>query len=306
MRPDPTSVTVPDGTCLRILRTAASGSAVSRGGEGNANSSSAGAKGAVVLIHGLGEHSGRYDHVAGRLAFDGWDVIRYDQRGHGRSAGRKGDVPAFNSLLNDLDTIVTACVAEDSETEGAARPLFLYGHSLGGLVAIRYLQEQLSGARWVRGAVIASPWLALAFEPPRWKLLLAACARRVWPAFTQSTGLEPGQLSRNPDFIRSIPGADLNHTRLSARFFDEIRTAAQVAREHPGTLPCPLLLLHGQADPITSWVATQAFFEKAATPEQELRVYPDAFHELHNDPVREEAGADILRWLNERIARIPR
>ncbi len=254
----------------------------------------------VLITHGLGEHSGRYGHVVEKLAESGCDVLTYDLRGHGRSGGRRGDAPSFHAFLDDLGAVAA------SAREASAAPLFLYGHSLGGLITLRFLEEfRDSGTRRIEGAIIASPWLRLTFQPPRWKLLLAEVARRVWPGLCQLTGLDDSRLSRDPAFLATMPDLDLTHHRLSARLFYTIGQACVAARDLASEIRLPLLLLHGQADPVTSWEATRGLFETAGSADKTLLLYPETFHETHNDLDRDRVLADIVSWLRQRATPIP-
>src|SRR5438067_5246808 len=132
----------------------------------------------VLLVHGMGEHSARYFHVATHLVSCGYRVCAFDMRGHGRSEGRRGDIASYELLLDDL-----ALVWEWMSTANEL-PSFLYGHSLGGQVVLNFAVGKKPAAS---GAVITSPWLRLAFEPKPWKLLFAQLTHKIWPTFTQRT-----------------------------------------------------------------------------------------------------------------------
>lgn len=255
---------------------------------------------AVLITHGLGEHSSRYWHVEEHLAACGFGVALYDLRGHGRSEGRRGDAPGFQSFLDDLDCVIAAVRQRLGPSPG---PLFLYGHSLGGLITLRFLLERPRSG--VRGAIAASPWLQLAFAPARWKLCLAALARFVWPGFRQITGVDPRRLSRDATFLAAMPDLHLSHHRLSARLFHEILRACKVVAAGATQIREPLLLLHGQADPVTSWIATHAFYQACASTDKSLKLYPGVFHETHNDLDRSQVLADVSAWLLQHAAPLP-
>jgi len=246
------------------------------------------ARSTIVLVHGLGEHSGRYGHVVQRFVERGLEVVTYDHRGHGLSGGRRGDSPSFEAFLEDLSQVVAF-----SESTP-----FLYGHSFGGLVTVRFLQQRRAA---VRGAIVASPLLRLVFEPPRWKLLLAAVARTLWPTLTQNSGVDPAVLSRDMAFIAEGKKQDLSHRRISARLFYEFNRHAELAMAEGEKITQPLLLLHGQMDRLTSWEATKALFPSAASEDKTLKLYPETFHEAHNDLNREEILRDVLHWIEARL-----
>jgi len=171
----------------------------------------------VVLVHGLGEHAGRYGHVARVLAERGLRVCAWDLRGHGRSGGARGDARDYELLVDDLARVVEHFVK-------AERPWFLLAHSFGGQVALRFLEKRQPECA---GAVIAAPWLRLAFDPPWWKLALARAALRIWPAFAQQTGNRWERLSRDTAHLASLPDLDLVHHHISARLYFAMRAAGE-------------------------------------------------------------------------------
>ena len=245
----------------------------------------------VVLVHGLGEHSGRYGHVARVLAERGLRMGGWDLRGHGRSGGARGDARDYALLVDDLARVVDHFVQK-------GRPWFLLAHSLGGQVALRFLEERQPACA---GAVIAAPWLRLAFDPPWWKLALARAALRVWPGFPQQTGHVGGRLSRDAAHLASLPELELVHHRISARLYFAIRAAGEAALADAARLRVPLLLLHGEDDPITCQHATGELVGRAGSADKTLRLYPGVRHEIHNDFGRERVLAEVADWLEARL-----
>ncbi len=244
----------------------------------------------VLLTHGLGEHSGRYGHLARTLVERGCAVIAWDLRGHGRSPGARGDAASDALLVRDLAALHARCL----ELGG---PLFHFAHSLGGQIALRFLAENPAGCR---GAVIASPWLRLAFDPPWWKLALARLALRCWPAFAQATGHRWERMSRDPAHMASFPDSHLVHRRLSARLYFALRAAGEDLLAAAPRVRTPLFLLHGTDDPVTSQHATAEFFQRAGSTDKTLRLYPGSRHETHNDLDRVQVLRDIADWIAAR------
>ncbi len=238
------------------------------------------------------EHSGRYGHVAKELRDRGYTVIGWDLRGHGHSSGERGDVAHGELFVSDL-----AAVCAHFRPRGA--PLFIFAHSMGGQIALRLLEKD---PFCCHGAVVASPWLRLAFDPPWWKLLIARVAMGVHPAFIQETALRPERLSRDLAHLSSFPHPELAHRRISARMFFGLRTAGKKILAEAGQIRTPLLLLHGDDDPVTSHHATCDFFERVASGDKTLRICPGGRHEMHNDLDR----ASVLRvmgdWIDARVA----
>jgi acylglycerol lipase len=245
----------------------------------------------VLLTHGLGEHAGRYAHVAAALAARGIRVMAYDLRGHGRSSGRRGDVEKYDDFLDDLRAV-------SAQAPWSGRPVFLFGHSLGGQITLRYLQRDRPA---VAGAIVASPWLRLAFAPPRWKLALARVAMRVAPGLRFSTGMRVERLSRDAAHVQAMADPHLMSQRISARMYFAVAEAAAVALRGAGDIQVPLLLLHGDADPVTHWRTTETFSQVPGPAERTLRIYPGVLHEAHNDVGRDRVLQDVADWIVRQV-----
>jgi alpha-beta hydrolase superfamily lysophospholipase len=245
----------------------------------------------VVLTHGLGEHSSRYGHVAAGLVGRGLQVGAWDLRGHGRSSGCRGDVPDYDLLVEDL-----AAACAHFRVKGL--PLFLFAHSLGAQIALSFLEQRSVECD---GAVIASPWLRLAFDPPWWKLFLARLAMRWRPTFIQQTGTRLERLSRDLEHLGSFPDLDLVHHGISARMYFSVREAGERLLARAEAVRTPLLLLHGDDDPVTSHHATCEFFERAGAQDKTLRIYPGVRHETHNDLDRALVIREVGNWIEARL-----
>jgi alpha-beta hydrolase superfamily lysophospholipase len=251
-----------------------------------------GARASILLTHGMGEHSGRYHHVIRRLNEAGLLVVSWDLRGHGRSEGRRGDIREYDVLVEDLLEIWSLA------RPGPGGPIFLYGHSLGGQITLNFAVRHRPDAA---GLVITSPWLRLAFVPPRWKTSLAWVAARLWPSFTQDTDMVPGRLSRDLDFLLAMPDPHLAHHRMSARMFLALIAGAQDAFRDGVRLRYPILLIHGSRDPVTSAGATQHFYDLLESGDKSLVIVPEALHETHNDLCRDSVLNEITGWLDARL-----
>lgn len=244
----------------------------------------------VLLTHGLGEHSGRYTHVAAAFAQRGLRLWVCDLRGHGRSSGPRGDA-RYADLLDDLAHV-------HAEVAQTGRPLFFMGHSMGAQIALSFL---LSRAVECRGAVIASPWLRLSFVPPRWRTGLARLAACVLPRFTQTTSSIAAHLSRDLAHLAALPEPELVHHRVSARLFLAVQSEGRRLLEHAGEFTYPVLLIHGDRDAVTSCAATQEFYERAGSADKCFILYPDFMHETHNDLGRERVLEDAAAWIAARV-----
>jgi len=250
-------------------------------------------RGGVVLIHGLGEHSGRYAHVAQVLNEAGLSVLAPDLPGHGRSGGRRGHFPSYEQVLD----LIGLALDRLGEAVGG-RPLFLYGHSLGGNLVINYTLRRPQG---LRGTVASGPWLRLAIQPPRWRVALARTLGRLLPAVTQPNGLDPHDLSHDPQVVQAYIEDPLVHDRISAGLFLSAYQAGLWALENAARLQVPLLLMHGTADRLTSPEASAAFCARAGS-RCTLRLWEGLYHEVHNEPQKAEVLTAVREWLEGILA----
>jgi alpha-beta hydrolase superfamily lysophospholipase len=245
------------------------------------------AQGVIAHVHGLGEHSRRYDHLTGYRAEHAHAAAGFDLRGHGRSAGPRGHTPAYERLLEDIAVFLDAVAAALP-----GLPITLYGHSMGGNLVLNYAirrQPPLS-------SVIASAtYLRLAFEPPAWKVKLAQWMRRIAPTMTQRTGLDVSALSRDPEVVRNYQSDPLVHDKITAALFSEVHAAGEAVVGQASALTVPALLMHGSADRITSPVGSAAFVD-AAGGRAQLEVWDGFFHEIHNEPGWQRVAATALQW----------
>ena len=252
-----------------------------------------GAPAAVVcLVHGIGEHGGRYAHVAHYLTCAGFALLTFDHRGHGRSDGRRGYIPSYDALLDDVDALLA-----QAAQRWPGRPRFLYGHSLGGGLVLNYA---LRRRPQIAGVVATSPWLRLASPPPAWKDRLAGLLDRVWPSYSEANGLDTGALARGPAVAQAYLRDPLVHNRTSARLYVSFRDAGAWALAHAAEFPVPLLLMHGTSDRITSSQATAEFASKVPGA-CDLKLWEGFYHELHNEPEQLEALAAIVVWLRAHV-----
>jgi len=244
--------------------------------------------GTVVIVHGLGEHSGRYAEVAAALGRAGYFVVAFDLRGHGRTGGQRGHVRDYSVLLDDIDLLIAEASRRIDEL-----PVFLYGHSLGGnLVLNCALGRQPS----IAGLVVASPLLRLASTPPRWKLMLGRVMSRIGPRFSFRSEIDPEDLSHDSAAIRLRKQDPLVHSRVSARLGTQMLDTGSWALDHADRLALPLLLIHGDADALTSPNASAEFARRAGD-NCTFRVWEGMYHELHWETERDTVIQCIIDWL---------
>jgi alpha-beta hydrolase superfamily lysophospholipase len=249
------------------------------------------AKGVISLVHGLGEHSGRYSHLAQAVTASGYALVTFDLRGHGKSEGQRGHTPSHEQLYRDIDRLLV-----ESSSRFPGLPSFLYGHSLGGNLVLNYTlrrQPRLSGV------IATGPWLEVAFKPPRWKLALGRVMNVIYPSFSSPNGLIPEDLCHDPTVVRAYKNDALVHDRVSARLGIEALQNGAWALEHAAEFPLPLLLMHGGSDRITSGPASQEFARRVGSL-CTLKIWDGLWHELQNEYEQGEVFAFLLNWLDGR------
>jgi alpha-beta hydrolase superfamily lysophospholipase len=243
----------------------------------------------VCLLHGLGEHSGRYEHMATAFNRAGYAMISFDLRGHGRSEGRRGHAPGYAALMSDIDKLLKEAAVRYPEI-----PCFLYGHSLGGNLAIHYVLKQ----RPSLGGVIASaPLLRLAYKPSQWKTGILRGMQAIRLNLSMRSGLDDTALSRDLNVVRNYRNDPLTHDLISARLAFDMLRCGQWNLNHAAEFPLPLLLMHGETDRITSAAAT-AEFAKKADRTCTLKIWEGLDHELHNEPEKRVVFDYVLEWMN--------
>ena len=244
----------------------------------------------VLLVHGLAEHSGRYEHVGTRLAAAGLDVTAYDQRGFGASEGRRAYVESWSVVHDDLEAQLAAVRARAGD-----RPIVIYGHSLGGLISLGYV---LTDRPKPDAVVLSSP--AIGDAVPRWKRAVAKLLGRVAPRVEIKNDFDGAHLSRDSAvadaYLADALIVDRTTTRFAAAAFAE-QDRVQVAL---GELAIPTLVMHGTADRIVPVESSEGIASVAGVTR---RTYPDHRHELHNEPDGAAVIDDVIAWLRERASR---
>jgi acylglycerol lipase len=249
---------------------------------------------ALIVAHGYGEHGGRYGNLVDWLVPRGIAIYALDHRGHGRSEGPRGHVGRFAEFIADLHAFRVRV-----EEEERGKPLFLLGHSLGGLIVVRYLLVHASG---LAGGILSSPALGLADPPTRLRRWLARVLSVIAPRASFQTDVRPESLSRDSAVGRAYAADPLVHKRATARFFTELERAMRDADERAPEIRLPILILQAGDDRLVDARSTERFAGKVASAVKELHVYPEVLHEIFNEIDEQRVRGDLEGWIEARVA----
>jgi alpha-beta hydrolase superfamily lysophospholipase len=247
----------------------------------------------LAIVHGVAEHSGRYPTLVHKGVMAGFGVWGFDLRGHGRSPGRPGHIRSWSEYLTDL-----AAFLDHIETRAAGRPRFVFGHSLGALIVLDFLETSpvdLAGAI-ISGAPIEPAGVA--------KPHLVATARllsRLWPSFPLKPGIRGSQLTRDASIAAAYEADPLVHVRATARWGTECLAAVERVKRSPHALRLPVLFVHGGDDPLNLASGVQAYFERIPVEDKLLRVYAGSLHEPHNDLEAERVADELFAWIADHL-----
>lgn len=248
--------------------------------------------GAVLLVHGLGEHCGRYEHVMQVFNRSGFSVFRFDLRGHGRSTGLRGHVDDYQLFLDDV-----SLVANHVQQRVPHQKIVLYGHSMGGGIIANWCLQRLD-QHWrdhITGAVLSAPWFRLASPPAAWKYTLINALSKVAPRYQIQTQLRVEDICADEEAIENYHNDPLIHGQITFRTAIECDHAGRWALANAHLCPRPILAIHGTSDKITAFAATQNFCESV----QDARfvALDHLIHEPHHDPRWREVLYHVTEWM---------
>ncbi len=249
-------------------------------------------KGAVLFSHGLGEHCGRYAHVAEHFVAKGWVAYGQDHYGFGLSEGRRGDVPRFEVLLQDLLSLQ----ADIKKERGADLRQVILGHSMGGLIALTLLHDS-PGA--FTEAVVSGPGINVKRGVNPALLAVSKVLRLLVPFMTLDNTLNPKELCTDPAVVEAYVADPLVHRRISSRLFNGMIAAGQRVRTSPGVFPrdLRLLLMHGADDPICYADDTEKLFADLPMEDKTLKIFDGMLHEILNERAQADVFAEIDTFL---------
>ncbi len=247
---------------------------------------------ALAIAHGHGEHSGRYANLFEYFPPRGFALHAYDLRGHGRSEGQRGYIREWGDYREDTQAFLTQVKQQEPGI-----PLFLYGHSLGGLIALDYGLHVTDG---IRGVIASAPVLGPPRIPPV-LLQLSRALSRIWPTLSMNSQLDVTSLSRDPEVVRAYVADPMVHSKGTPRLGSELMRVSQWVQDHAAEWKLPLLIVLGGEDRLVLPADSQRFFEHAAGGDKKRIAYPGGFHEPHNDLEKAEVFADIERWIEAHL-----
>jgi alpha-beta hydrolase superfamily lysophospholipase len=251
-------------------------------------------KAAVALVHGLGEHSSRYQHVGEALTRAKYALISFDLRGHGKSSGQRGHLPAFEAFMQDIDHLLAEAAQRFS-----GKPRFLYGHSLGGILVLNYALRRKPD---LAGVVATSAGLRTALERQTAKVAFVKILGSLFPSLGMRSGLDPQTISRDPAVVQAYIHDPLAHDLATPAFGKNMLAAIRWAYAHASEFPVPLLIMHGTADLLAFSHGSQEF--AALVPRDcTLKLWDGLYHETHNDPEKDQVLAYLVGWFDQMLER---
>lgn len=252
--------------------------------------------GIIIVVHGIGEHSGRYRHLLEHMQDLNVSVYALDHRGHGKSAGRRGHVESFIDYIYDLK-LFRNYIEEENENI----PVYMMGHSMGGVIAMRYALEYPDD---IKGLMLSAPALIPAVNAPSWKKTLGNICSAGIGSLTLSNGLDHTLLSHDSDEITDYENDPLIHNRISARLFTELMKAAEECLTRVSEITVPLLLLHGKEDKIANPAGSEKIYQNASSIVKEYYIFDGLYHEIINETKedRDRVLTLLTGWLSKQLA----
>jgi acylglycerol lipase len=246
-------------------------------------------KGIVCLVHGLGEHSGRYAHWANMLNQAGYDFLAYDLRGHGKSGGQRGHASSFDDYVKDTDILL-----KEAEDRYPGLPQFLYGHSLGGMITTYYV---LRRKPQLNGVVVTALSIKTSIQEQKAKIVLSKVLGSIVPKMTLDTGLVPATISKDPEVVRRYTNDPMVHHKATVGWGKSALDEISWTDQHAGEWTLPVLFMHGEKDQLAFAEGSEEFAGKIKG-DCTLKIWPGLFHEVHNEPEKEQVFAYLLNWLD--------
>ena len=252
-------------------------------------------KALLSLIHGLGEHTGRYLHVGKSMTDAGYALVGFDLRGHGKSGGARGHFPSLNAVMQDIRQFSKFLVQRYPDI-----PHFLYGHSLGGLLSLAYALQYPAG---LNGVIVTGSALRSSLQEQKNKITMVNLLGSVLPSITVPSGLDAGTISRDTDVVQKYINDPLVHDKTSLGLGKAALKAIDQCFTHAKEFAPPLLIMHGSADKLTYPSGSEDFAKLAieANKDVTLKSWDGLYHEIHNEPEKAEVFKVMIEWIEKHL-----
>jgi acylglycerol lipase len=244
----------------------------------------------ICIVHGLGEHGGRYTELAYHLNSSQISVFAIDLRGHGLTEGKRGHTPSYSLLQSDIEELLKHARSLNTDAK-----LILMGHSMGGNLVASYVKNDQT--KELSGYILSAPFFDVAFAPPKWKITLAKLVGKILPSLTQGNELDVNAISRNENEVEKYIADPLIHNQISVGWFLAFSTVGKKLLADDRLISTPGLIYHGDADRLVSFGATEKFASKNAN--AKWVPLSGVYHEPHNDLGKEEVYAMIVDFINQ-------
>ncbi|MEP7135942.1 MAG: lysophospholipase [Chloroflexota bacterium] len=252
-------------------------------------------KAVIALVHGLGEHIGRYAHVGKALTDAGYVLVGFDLRGHGKTVSPRGHFPALDAVMQDIRQFIQFVSQRYSNV-----PQFLYGHSLGGLLALTYAVQNKMG---LKGVMVTGAALRSALQEQKVKIAMAKVLGTLVPAATIPSGLDATSISRDKAVVDKYVNDPLVHDKTSLGLGKSALTAIDVCFAGAKDFRYPLLIMHGKEDKLTYPSGSEDFAKLAGEKNKDvtLKIWDGLYHEIHNEPEQAEVFKVMIAWLDKHL-----
>jgi alpha-beta hydrolase superfamily lysophospholipase len=252
-------------------------------------------KALIALVHGLGEHTDRYEHVAKAMIEAGYAFSGFDLRGHGKSGGKRGHFPSLEAVMQDIRQFLKFLAQRYLDI-----PHFLYGHSLGALLCLAYAVQYGTG---LKGVIVTSAALRSSLQEQKGKVAIVKVLGSLLPSLIIPSGLDVTALSRDPHVVQAYVQDPLVHDRASLGFGKAALSAIELCFARAKDFPLPLLLMHGTADRVAYPSGSEDFARLASNNNKDvtLKLWGGLYHEIHNEPDKAEVCRFMIEWLDRHL-----